>query len=159
RAAVAGEEAGLLDHGAERRLVAGQRLSDAVLDRAGLARKPAADDGRDHVIGSAAIGNVERLGDDQAEGRTGGIGLLLAPVDLDPARAGLQPYARDGVLAAPGRISAAVLVELLLAQRSRFDRRGRRRSGRLFRRSLGGGGGLDLGFGGRGRSFRGLLGQ
>src|SRR3546814_6033521 len=37
-AAVAGEEAGALDGGTQRRLVAGQRLADAVLDRAGLAR-------------------------------------------------------------------------------------------------------------------------
>src|SRR5690349_21264130 len=44
-AGVAGEEAGLLDDGAERGLEAGQRLGDAVLDRAGLAREAAPDDG------------------------------------------------------------------------------------------------------------------
>ena len=49
-AGVAGEEAGLLDDAAERGLEAGQRLGDAVLDRAGLARKAAADDGGDDVI-------------------------------------------------------------------------------------------------------------
>src|SRR3546814_11523656 len=39
RAAVAGKEARRLDRCAQRRLVAGQCLADAVLDRAGLARK------------------------------------------------------------------------------------------------------------------------
>src|SRR4029078_445845 len=68
---VAGQEAGLLDHGAERGLVTGQRLGDAVLDRAGLAREAATDDGRDHVILVLAAGDAERLVDHQAKRRTG----------------------------------------------------------------------------------------
>ena len=64
-----------------------------------------------------ALGDAERLVDDEAKRRTGEIGFLLAAVDDDLARAGLQPDARDGVLAAARRIGAAMLVELLLAKR------------------------------------------
>src|SRR5690348_5685699 len=134
-AGVAGEEAGLLDDAAERGLVARQRLGDAVLDRAGLAREAAADDGRDHVILALAPGDSERLVDHQAERRTGEIDFLLAAVDDDLARARLEPDPRDRVLAAARRISAAVLVELLLTERRGFD--GRRRGGGLVGRSLG----------------------
>src|SRR3546814_18060849 len=42
---------------------------------------------------------------------------LFAAVDGDLARAGLDPHAGDGVLAAAGRISAALLVDDLLAER------------------------------------------
>ena len=55
RAAVAGQEAGGLDHAAQTRLVAGQRLADAVLDRAGLAREATAGDGGDDVILTVAL--------------------------------------------------------------------------------------------------------
>src|SRR3546814_12140903 len=55
------------------------------------------------------------------------IDRLVAAVDDDLAGAGLQPHAGDRVLAAAGRIGAALLVELLLAQRSlgrgRLERR------------------------------------
>src|SRR5690606_15913074 len=63
-AAVAGEEAGGLDRGAQRRLVLGEGLRDAVLDRAGLARKPAALDGGDDIELLRAIGDREGLVDD-----------------------------------------------------------------------------------------------
>src|SRR3546814_11411976 len=72
-AAVAGEEAGALDGGTQRRLVAGQRLADAVLDRAGLAGEAAAADRRDAVILAAARGEVEQLVDGW-HGRAGGRG-------------------------------------------------------------------------------------
>jgi hypothetical protein len=49
-AAVAGEEAGGLDRRAQRGLVLAQRLGDAVLDRAGLARKAAALDRGDDIV-------------------------------------------------------------------------------------------------------------
>src|SRR3546814_2111176 len=62
------------------------------------------------------------------------IDRLVAAVDDDLAGAGLQPHAGDRVLAAAGRIGAALLVELLLAKR----RLGR---GRLDRRFLAFGGG------------------
>src|SRR3546814_6701545 len=58
-AAVAGEEAGALDGGTQRRLVAGQRLADAVLDCAGLAGEASAADRRDDVI-PAEIGRAHR---------------------------------------------------------------------------------------------------
>jgi hypothetical protein len=88
-----------------------------VLHRAGLTREAAADDRADHVILIAALGDVERLVDHQAQGRAGEIGLLVAAIDRDLARTRLQPHAGNGVLAAAGRISAAISVELLLAQR------------------------------------------
>ena len=115
-ARVAGEEAGLLDGGAQRGLEAAQRLGDAVLDRTGLAGKAAADNRGFDVILAVTLGNAERLVDDQAKRRASEIDFLLAAVDDDLARARLQPDARDGVLAAAGRISAAMLVELLLAK-------------------------------------------
>ena len=121
-ARVAGQEAFALDRRAQRRLVAGQRLGDAVLDRAGLARQAAALDGGDDVILAVAVGDVERLVDDQAQRRASEIDFLVAAVDDDLARARLQPDARDGVLAAAGRIGAALLVELLLAKQ-RLDLR------------------------------------
>src|SRR6185312_10285419 len=88
-----------------------------MLDRTGLAREAAADDGGDNVILTFAAGHAERLVDDQPQRRTREIDFLLAAVDDDLARARLQPDARDRILAPAGRISAAVLVELLLAER------------------------------------------
>src|SRR5688500_1092483 len=48
--AVAGKEPGGFDREAQRRLELGERLADAVLDRAGLAREAAALDGGDDVV-------------------------------------------------------------------------------------------------------------
>src|SRR3546814_6060732 len=108
RAAVAGKEARRLDRCAQRRLVAGQCLADAVLDRAGLARKTAALDGADHVILALPRRHVERLVDDEAQRRPREIDFLIATVDHDLARARLEPDARDRILAAAGGISAAL---------------------------------------------------
>src|SRR3546814_21045204 len=77
-AAVAGEEAGALDGGTQRRLVAGQRLADAVLDRAGLAGEAAAADRRADVIMAAALGDVEHLVDDEAQRPAREIDRLVA---------------------------------------------------------------------------------
>src|SRR3546814_7001531 len=107
RAAVAGKESRRLDRCAQRRLVAGQCLADAVLDRAGLARKTAALDGADHVILALPRRHVERLVDDEAQRRPREIDFLIATVDHDLARARLEPDARDRILAAAGGISAA----------------------------------------------------
>src|SRR5207253_6048441 len=63
-----------------------------------------------------AVGDVEHLVDDQTQGRPREIDLLVTAIDDDLAGAGLQPDARDRILAAAGGISAALLVELLLAQ-------------------------------------------
>src|SRR3954463_11767569 len=142
-ARVAGQEAFALDRGAQLRLVAGERGRDAVADRAGLAGEAAALDGRDHVILALAVGDVEHLVDDQAQGRPGEIDRLVAPVDDDLAGAGLQPDAGDGVLAAAGGVGAALLVELLLAKH-RLDLRALGRDALLvaagggFRRVAGG---------------------
>src|SRR3546814_9907857 len=87
-----------------------------------LAREAAALDGRDHVILASAFGQAEGLVDDEAQRRTREIDFLVAAVDRDLARAGLDPHAGDGVLAAAGRISAALLVDdLLAARRGRSD--------------------------------------
>src|SRR5687768_9450317 len=77
-AAVAGQEAGPLDRRAQRRLVTRQCLGDAVQHRSGLARQSAALDGGDDVILAGAVGQAERLVDDQAQRRTGEIDLLIA---------------------------------------------------------------------------------
>src|SRR6478752_9587182 len=68
-AAVAGEEAGGLDRAAQQRLELAQSLADAVLDRPGLARQSAAGDRADNVVLINAVGDLERLGDDQAQRR------------------------------------------------------------------------------------------
>jgi hypothetical protein len=107
-----------------------------VLDRSGLAGKAAALDRGDDVILAAAIGDVERLVDHQSKRRPREIDFLLAPVDGDLARSGLQPDAGDRVLAAAGRVGAALLVELLLAE-GRFCGGRRERFGRSFRFRLG----------------------
>src|SRR5690606_39459614 len=80
-AAVAGQEAGSLDRRAQRRLVLGERLADAVLDRTGLSRKAAARNGADHVVLALAAGDLERLVDDQSQSRTGEEHFLVATVD------------------------------------------------------------------------------
>jgi hypothetical protein len=97
-----------------------------VLDRAGLAGKAAALHGADDVILALAVGDRERLVDDEAQRGTREIGFLIAAVDRDLAGAGLHPHAGDGVLAAAGGVGAALLVQLLLAQRRGLggDRRG-----------------------------------
>src|SRR5689334_23695381 len=122
-----------------------------MLDRTGLARKPATLDGGFDVILTPAVGDVERLVDHQAKRGAREVDFLLAAVDDDLARARLQPDPRNGVLAAAGRIGAAMLVELLLAKRCGF--RGRR-SCRSF---VSGGRGLSLGS--RSLGCRLLLGQ
>src|SRR3546814_6775986 len=93
-----------------------------------LAREAAALIGRDHFTLANAFGQTDGLVDDETQRRTREIDFLVAAVDGDLARAGLDPHAGDGVLAAAGRISAALLVDDLLA-----ERRGRSRgSGGAF---------------------------
>src|SRR3954466_11161787 len=94
-ARIAGQEAFALHGGAKARLVAGERGRDAVAGRARLAGKAAAGNGRDHVILALAVGDVEHLVDDQAQGRPGEIDFLVAAVDDDLAGAGLQPDPGD----------------------------------------------------------------
>src|SRR5512139_371967 len=86
-AAVTGQEAFALHGRAQGRLVTRQRLGDAMLHGAGLARQSAALDGGDDVILANAVGDVERLVDHQAQGRTSEVNRLVATVHLDLASA------------------------------------------------------------------------
>ncbi|MBS1240123.1 MAG: hypothetical protein H6R45_829 [Proteobacteria bacterium] len=88
-----------------------------MLDRTGLARKPAALDRGDDIVLAFTLRNRERLVDDEAQRRAREIGFLVAAIDDDLAGAGLEPDAGNGILAAAGRIGAAERVHLLLAQR------------------------------------------
>src|SRR6185436_15653183 len=108
-----------LDRTAQGRLELRERLGDAVLDRTGLAGKPATLDGGNDVVLAGPVGDLERLVDHQAQGRTGEVHGLVAAVDGDLARTGLQPDAGDGVLAATGGIGPALRVDLLGTQRRR----------------------------------------
>src|SRR3954468_4058042 len=113
-AGVAGEEAALLEHGAQLRLEIGQRLGDAVTDGTGLTGQTAAGDGADHVILAGPRGHGERLLDHHAQHGTGEIDLDLARVDRDLAGARLDPDAGDpGPSPARGR-SAGLFVALSL---------------------------------------------
>src|SRR6185503_548744 len=99
---------GGLDLHAQVRLELGERLADAVLDRAGLARQAATLDGGDHVVLAFALGDLERLVDHQPQRRPREVDFLLAAVDHDLAAAGLEPDAGDRVLAAAGGVGAAL---------------------------------------------------
>src|SRR3569623_3251062 len=118
-AAVAGQETGALYLRAQDRLVLGQRLRNAVLARAGLARQPAALDGADDVVLALALGDAAHLADHAPQRRSREIHFLVAAIDRDLAAARLEPDARDRVLAATGRIGVALRVDFLLAQQSR----------------------------------------
>ena len=72
---------------AQRRLVVGQRLGDAVTNRAGLAGQAAADDGGDDVELAVAVGRDDRLLQDHLQHRTGEIGREFLVVDDDLAGA------------------------------------------------------------------------
>ncbi len=118
-AAVAGEEAALLEDAAQLGLVIRERLGNAVANRAGLAGQPAARDGRTDVELAQAVGGGERLLQKHLQDGTGKVLLETLVVDDDLAGAGLDPDARDGVLALAGRVGAAVLVKLLNVDGSR----------------------------------------
>src|SRR5579883_954968 len=105
-ARVAGEEARLLQRRAQVRLVIGEGAADAVAHRTRLAGEAATGHSGDDVVLAEAIGGGERLVDQHAEDRPREIDLDLAPVDHDLAVAGLDPDARDGVLALARGIGA-----------------------------------------------------
>src|SRR6185312_7018708 len=69
-AAVARQEATGLERRTQPRLVIGQRLADAVADRAGLAGEAAADDAAHHVVLAEAIGDDEGLVQEHAQHRS-----------------------------------------------------------------------------------------
>src|SRR3984893_2203076 len=135
-AAVAGQEALALQQRAQARLVAGQRLADAVAPRAGLAGETAALDGAPHIELAEPVGRDERLVDQHPQHRPREIDRALAAVDVDPAGAGLDPHPRHRVLALPRCIGAAEGVDLrldIVGDRRGWNRR-RRRCARLLAR-------------------------
>src|SRR5579872_6294885 len=135
-AAVAGQEAAMLQEGAQPRLVKGERPADAVPDRTGLARKAAAGHRAPHVELAEPVGDDKRLADQHAQNGPGEIDRAVPPIDLDIAVAGFDPDAGDGVLALAGRVGAAERVALRLdVGRDRLHRGGwsRRRCGRSRR--------------------------
>src|SRR5207248_1319477 len=70
-AAVAGQEAAMLQDRAQPRLVKGERLADAVPHRAGLPRQPAARDRAPHVELTEPVGHDKGLADQHAQDRAG----------------------------------------------------------------------------------------
>src|SRR5690606_15197025 len=117
-------------------------------DRAGLAREPAALDRGDDIVGAFAVGDEERLVNDQAQRRTREVNFLLAAVDGDLTAAWLEPYARNRVLAAASGVGATLRVDFLLAQ---HGSRAGANDGGFDRFAFGG----ALGSGRGGRSFAG----
>src|SRR5258706_805880 len=126
---VAGEKAALLQDAAQIRFEIGQRLRDAVTHRARLARQTATGHGADHVVLACAGRRDQRLLNHHPQHRTGEIDFDFAGVDDDLAGAGLDPDARNRVLALSGGVGTALLVDLLDVFR-RFRR------GRLEQRQL-----------------------
>ena len=111
-----------------------------MLYRAGLARKTTTLDGADDVVLLFATGDLKRLVDYQTQGWAGEIDGLVTAIDGDLARAGLQPYAGNGVLAATGCIRTTLCIDFAIADRcswtctddrsGNFTSFGRNRSGR-----------------------------
>jgi hypothetical protein len=121
---VAGQKSLVLEDGPQIRLILRERLGKPVPHGAGLPGETAAGDADRHIILVDPFGDPERLLQDHPQDRTGEIGLEGPPVHNDLAGAGLDPDARDGVLALAGRIGAALFVELLHTdQRGRLRRR------------------------------------
>src|SRR5476649_2319756 len=114
RARVAGKEAARLQYRTQGGLVIDQGARNAVTHRAGLARKPAAIDGDDHVELAVAACRDQGLAQDHAQHRTGEIDGLVTAVDDDLAAARLDPDAGDRFLAAAGGIGAALGVALIV---------------------------------------------
>ena len=110
---IAGQEAFLLQGGAQFGLVIGQRLGEAVAHRAGLAGKAAAGHRHRQVVLGEAVDDDERLAQDHAQHGPREIDVERLAVDGRLAPAGLDPDARDGVLALAGGVGASLLVELL----------------------------------------------
>ena len=88
-------------------------------NRTGLARQTATRNGGDDVELAIALRHVERLLDHHALRGARKVDRLVAAVDGDLARAGLDPHAGDSVLAAASGVSAALAVDFLLADRRR----------------------------------------
>src|SRR5690606_34502872 len=111
-AAVAGQESRGLQGRTQRGLVELQRLRDAVLDRAGLARETTAGNRRHDVELAFDIGDLERLAQDHLQHGAREVGGHFLAVDGDLARTGLDPDAGNRVLALAGGVGTAQLVAL-----------------------------------------------
>src|SRR5215213_3982622 len=100
-AGVAGDEAGVLERGAEVGVELHQRARDAVAHGAGLAGRAAARDVDDDVELAGGVGERQRLADDHAERLVGEVLVEGLAVDLDLARARPKVDARGRSLAPP----------------------------------------------------------
>src|SRR5690606_11960064 len=110
------------------------------------AGKATALDGADDVILLNAVSDLKRLVDDETQGRTGEIHVLVAAVDGDFARTWLQPDACNSVLAAASCIGAALCVDFLLTQwRGRTRAHNHRGFGRFVGRDAAGRGAAGKG--------------
>src|SRR5439155_11814700 len=113
-AAVAGQEAAMLQHWTQPGLVEGERLADAVPYRAGLAGQAAARHRAPHVELAEPVGHDKGLVEQHAQHRAREINGTVAAVDLDLAIALPDPDAGDRVLALARGIGAAEFVALRL---------------------------------------------
>src|SRR5690606_9475718 len=107
-AAVAGEEAALLEDAAQLRLEIGESLGDAVANRTGLAGKAATDDGCNDVVLVDAISGNDRLLQDHLKNRTCEILCAFLAVHGDLARTRLDPDTSNRVLALAGCVGTAL---------------------------------------------------
>src|ERR1051326_2093405 len=111
-ARIAREEATLLQHWTQIRLIGDERFRDAVAHRACLPRQAAAHHRADGVELSIASGNHQGLAKDHAQHGPSKIDLLFLAVDDDAPRPRLQPNPCYGVLAFARRIGAALAIQL-----------------------------------------------
>src|SRR5690606_26224409 len=107
-AAVAGQEATLLEHRAQRRLEEVQGLGDTVTHGTGLAGQTTTGNSDDDVVLVGAFGRDDRLLDDKLQNGTSEVGGEFAAVDGHGALARLDPDAGDSVLALAGSIGTAL---------------------------------------------------
>src|SRR6218665_1599625 len=131
-AAVAGQEAALLERRAQCRLEEVQGLGDAVTNGTGLAGQTTTGNSDDDVVLVGAFGRDDRLLDDQLQNGTGEVGGEFAAIDGRGALARLDPDAGDGILALAGGIGAALGVELLLMHRGGVHGRSDSRAAEVF---------------------------
>jgi len=112
-AAVAGEEAVLLQNAAQLRLVMCQSLGQAVADSASLTGETTAGDRCNNIILAVAIGQHDRLTQDHLQNRASEIlGEVLA-VNGDLAGARFDPDASNRILTFAGCVGAALCVQFL----------------------------------------------
>src|SRR5690554_301127 len=122
-AAIAGQEATLLEHWAQARLEEVESLGDTVTHGAGLTGQTAAGHRDDNVVLVGAFGCHDWLLDDQLQHGTRKVCGELTAVDRDSALAWLDPDPGNRVLALAGGIGTTLGVELLNVHRCGVDDR------------------------------------